>query len=42
MQANKLLRGVINQKVILTFRQMGHFDEYSLVIYGASSYNDRG
>ena len=40
MQANKVLKNVINRKVILTFPQIQNLDECSLVTYSDSSYND--
>ena len=39
-QANKVLKNVINLKVILTFPQMQNLDECSLATYSDSSYND--
>ena len=39
-QANKVLKNVINLKVILTFPQMQNLDECSLATYNDSSYNN--
>ena len=39
-QSNKVLKNVINLKVILTFPQMQNLDECSLATYSDSSYND--